>query len=121
MQRRVPCGGSAGQAVSVLLQTHGAVRKYMETGSGAGRIVDLYGGISDTAWKKTGSSVCVDGRTYNRTCKRESVCTNQGRKKPFLRKISVESGYVAGKTGGGQVKKTGAGEREEDTLIVVVA
>ena len=93
----------------------------METGSGAGRIVDLYGGISDTAWKKTGSSVCVDGRTYNRTCKRESVCTNQGRKKPFLRKISVESGYVAGKTGGGQVKKTGAGEREEDTLIVVVA
>ena len=101
MQRRIPCGGSAGQAVSVLLQTHGAVRKYMETGSGAGRVVDLYSGISDTARKKTGSPVCVDGRTNNRTCKRESVCTNQGRKKPFLRKIPVESGYVAGKAGGG--------------------
>ena len=121
MLRRVSCGGIDWLAVAVLFQTHGAVRKYMETGSGAGRIVDLYSGISDTARKKTGSSVCVDGRTYNRACKRESVCTNQGRKKPYLRKIPVEFGYVAGKTGGGQVKKTGAGEREEETLIVVVA
>ena len=76
-------------------------RRTVQTGSGAGRVVDLYSGISDTARKKTGSPVCVDGRTNNRTCKRESVCTNQGRKKPFLRKIPVESGYVAGKAGGG--------------------
>lgn len=89
----------------------------METGSGAGRIVDLYGGISDTAWKKTGSSVCVDGRTYNRTCKRESVRTNQGRKSRFFGKFLWSLDMLREKLEADKLRRLEL-EKEKKTLLL---